>query len=175
MPNPRLSPHVHSATHAIRSSVGLQPNPVINGTVIHPCFLQVRPRNRNEVQALLFFYFRCWSWRCSKMTAATSGGESGYYMEDMPTRAASTLPSGHQASTEFKSFQDEAVLAYFGKRQQLRVWQTILPLHCCVLMYLTEELWPDIHYWADLYNTHYVGRGLDVSWRSLSRFCGRRA
>jgi len=56
----------------------------------------------------------------SKM-AAISFKEDGYPMKSVPSKGASARNLIPEPSSEFRPSQDETVLAYYGKRQQLKV------------------------------------------------------
>lgn len=53
---------------------------------------------------------------------------SGHALNNLPSVAASSRTLRQEPSSEFKPSQDEAILAYFGKRQQLKVSSPIVVL-----------------------------------------------
>ena len=88
--------------------------------------------------------------------------ENDYPMKRLPSNAAILVQPNAEPKSEQKYSQDEADLARYGKKQQLKVrsihFFCLLIAHFSCWFRETAPFWIDIHNWTYLYANGHLGR-----------------
>ena len=90
-----------------------------------------------------------------------------FALKTLPSRVMTSHIPDPEAIGKSKSDKDEAELAHFGKRQQLKVRYTTfyfgVPLEEFLTITPAEELWLRVYGGIDVHIDDHLGRGLAVS------------